>query len=241
MTFCLGIRVKNGLVGLADTRVTSGHEYIKAKKMCTYELPEGKFFFMTSGLRSVRDKVVTYFNHYLKNREIEYDCLYEVANALCAYIRKVADEDKKSLQENGTHFAANMLLGGKLRGDDQHCLYQLYSEGNWVEIGEGTPYHIIGETGYGKPVLDRTLKYEDDLEFALKVGCLAFDSTRISAADVGLPLDVVIWNEKGEMVEHRLELEDFQEVSSAWQTRLRGSIDQMASDFIDPIMNKLGE
>ena len=77
-------------------------------------------------------------------------------------------------------------------------------QSDWVEITQGTPYHIIGEGGYGKPVLDRTLKHTDPLRFALKVGCLAFDSTRISASDVDFPIDVVLYlKESRELVEHR--------------------------------------
>jgi len=238
MTFCLGIRVEEGLLGLSDTRVTAGHEYIKAKKMCTYSLPEGKFFFMSSGLRSVRDKVVTYFNHYLEERDDQYDNLYQVANALSDLIKRISKEDKEFLEANGTSFTAHLLLGGKLKKDKIHHLYQIYSEGNWVEIGPGTPYHIIGETGYGKPVLDRTLKYNDDLSFAMKVAFLAFDSTRISAADVGLPIDVVIWRHDGTMEEQRFEIEDFHALSTNWQERLRASIDNMPGEFIDPLLEK---
>ena len=99
----------------------------------------------------------------------------------------MADEDQASLEKSGLVFNIHALIGGQLAGDAEHKLYMIYPQGNWVEIGEGTPYHIIGASGYGKPVLDRTLKYEDSLQFALKVGTLAFDSTRISAADVDFP------------------------------------------------------
>src|SRR5436853_138806 len=87
-------------------------------------------------------------------------------------------------------------------GDVRHRLYLIYPQGNWVEVDSGTPYQIIGASGYGKPVLDRTLKYEDSLRFALKVGCLAFDSTRISAANVDFPLDVVLYlRDRYQMIE----------------------------------------
>jgi putative proteasome-type protease len=240
MTFCLGIRVKEGLLGLSDTRVTAGHEFIKAKKMCTYHLNEGQFFFMTSGLRSVRDKLVTYFDRYLEEREEEFTYIYEVANCLSSFIKRISREDKEFLEAGGTHFSAHILLGGYIKGDKTHRLYHIYSEGNWVEVGPGTPYHIIGETGYGKPVLDRTLHFEDRLEFAMKVACLAFDSTRISAADVGLPIDVVVWKPEnhGILTERRFELEDFQGLSSNWQTRLRASIDNMPGEFINPLLSQ---
>lgn len=239
MTFCLGMKLKDGLIGIADTRVTAGNEYITARKLSTYALKEGACFLMTSGLRSVRDKTITYFERLIENRQEPFSYTYEVVNALSSCIRKVAAEDKASLQEDGTTFCINVLFGGRFKSDTAHKLYKIYSEGNWIEIGEGTPYHIIGACGYGKPILDRTLKYTDPISFALKVGCLAFDSTRISAADVGLPVDIVIFlpDAPHPMVCYRYESENFKEVSSKWQARLRASIDSMDSDWLTPVFD----
>ena len=121
-----------------------------------------------------------------------------------------------------------------MENDDEHKLYLIYPQANWVEIGQSTPYHIIGAHGYGKPVLDRTLKYEDTLKFALKVGCLAFDSTRISSADVDFPVDVVIYfAESGRLYKHRFEKEDLLDISEGWQERLRTSVANLPSDWLD--------
>lgn len=138
-------------------------------------------------------------------------------------------------------FCINVLFGGRFKSDATHKLYKIYSEGNWIEIGEGTPYHIIGASGYGKPILDRTLKYTDPISFALKVGCLAFDSTRISAADVGLPVDIVVFQpDRAKPIRcYRYEAENFKELSSMWQARLRASIDSMDSHWLDPVLDLL--
>src|SRR5271166_3083912 len=66
MTFCLGITVEDGLVGIADTRVLSGSESLVAKKIATYQGPGFSFFVMTSGLRSLRDKVLLHFEEVLR-------------------------------------------------------------------------------------------------------------------------------------------------------------------------------
>lgn len=242
MTFCLGMRIEDGLVGIADTRVTSGSEYITAKKANAYEVDDGTFFVMTSGLRSVRDKALTYFNNELKTLNEPIDRLFKVVNIFADQIRKVASEDREALVANGNKFSINVLIGGQCRDDEDHRLYQIYPEANWVEIGPGTPYHIIGATGYGKPVLDRALHFGDSMEYAMKVGCLAFDSTRISAANVGFPLDVMLY-EKGSfrIVEHRYDEEDFKELSAFWQDRLRTAIDKMDPEWVGSIFNKLKE
>jgi len=242
MTFCLGIKVKEGLVGLADTRVTSGSECIIARKVIVYQQDGGSMFLMTSGLRSVRDKAMTYFDELMEERTEPFDRLFKAVNAFAAQIRRVAAEDKKALEENGLHFNIHVLMGGQMSHDAEHKLYQIYPEGNWVEVGKGTPYYIIGASGYGKPVLDRTLKYEDSMRHALKVGCLAFDSTRISAADVDFPMDVVIYSpEKRAIVEHRYDKSDLSEMSQWWQERLRHSMQNLPSDWIQTAFNHLDE
>ncbi len=240
MTYCLGITVKDGLVGIADTRVTSGNECITAKKVSCYDIDEGAFFVMTSGLRSIRDKALTYFHEILESERPPLDRLYKVVNLFARMIRTVAEEDEEALRRSGFCFSIFALIGGQLRQDREHHLYLVYPEGNWVEIGPGTPYHIIGEGGYGKPVLDRTLKYADPISFALKVGCLSFDSTRISAADVDFPVDVILYaRDSFQIVEHRYEKEDLEELSSWWQERLRQGVNELPSEWIDNIMARL--
>ena len=241
MTFCLGMSVDEGLVGIADTMITVGNETITARKVKTFAIANGQFFVMTSGLRSVRDKTLTYFEEILDEQIMDdYDRLYKVVNELSGSIRRVADEDKTALKESGLGFDIHALVGGRMSGDKKHKLYLVYPEGNWVEIGQNTPYYIIGARGYGKPVLDRTLVWSDPLLFALKVGCLAFDSTRLSATGVDFPIDVVIYfNATGELVEHRYEYEDFQEISTWWQERLRSSVHELPSEWIENVAAKL--
>jgi len=233
MTFCLAVKVQDGLVGIADTRITSGSECITARKVSVHTHGQHSLFLMTSGLRSVRDKVVTYFEEVLESGEGDFDRLYKAVNALSAQIRRAAAEDKEALEASNLHFNLHALVGGQMEHDKEPKLYLIYPQANWVEISQGTPYSIIGETGYGKPILDRTLKYSDSMQFALKVGCLAFDSTRISAANVDFPIDVVIYKRDSfEIVEHRYEKQDLIDISNWWQERLRESVRLLPSKWI---------
>ncbi len=234
MTFCLGMKVKQGLVGLADTRVTSGSECITARKVTVYNQEQGSIFLMTSGLRSVRDKSLTYFDDLIGEQEKPFDRLFKAVNAFAEQIRQVAAEDRAALEESGLTFNMYALIGGQLSHDSEHKLYMIYPQGNWVEVGQGTPYYIIGASGYGKPVLDRTLKYEDSMQHALKVGCLAFDSTRISAADVDFPIDVVWFDINTRAIhEHRYTKQDLAGLSGYWQEYLRQGVRDLPSDWID--------
>ncbi len=82
MTFCLGINVQEGLVGIADTRVLSGSERISARKVSTYQGDRYAMFLMTSGLRSLRDKVLTYFDEVMAENEQPFDRLFKAVNEL---------------------------------------------------------------------------------------------------------------------------------------------------------------
>lgn len=240
MTFCLGMRVAQGLVGIADTRVLAGNECITAKKVKLYERAGQSIFVMSSGLRSVRDKALTYFEETFGAKATKYDRLYQVVNAFAEQVRLVAEEDGPALEKSGLDINIHCLIGGQLRKDQEPKLYLLYPQGNWVEVTQGTPYCIIGATGYGKPVLDRTLTYEDPMRFALKVGCLAFDSTRISAVDVDFPMDVVLYvRDSFKMVEHRFEKEEMAHITEWWQDRLRDGVREIPAEWLNGLLEKV--
>ncbi len=240
MTFCLGMRVREGLVGIADTRITSGYEAITAKKVSIFHGERSAMFLMTSGLRSARDKALTYFEDLIETQPEPFDRLYKAVNSFAEMIRKVAEEDQEALEKGGLRFDIHCLIGGQMANDREPKLYLLYPQGNWVEVARGTPYSIVGASGYGKPILDRTFSFEDPLNFAIKVGILSFDSTRISATDVDWPVDVVLYEKDSfRIVEHRYGKEDLQEISDWWMDRLRDSIIELPSEWIERILSQL--
>ena len=197
-------------------------------------------FLMTSGLRSVRDKAVTYFDEAIGDGDQTFDKLFKAVNVFAAQIRRVAEEDKATLDKAGLLFDLHALVGGQLENDQEHKLYLIYPQGNWVEVSEGTPYCIIGETGYGKPLLDRVLRYQSHMDLALKVGFLAFDATRTSSTSVEYPLDVVLYrHDTFDIVEHRFQKEDLAEISSWWQSRIYEAVEELPSTWIDRVLDSL--
>ncbi len=240
MTFCLGMKIEDGLVGFADTRVTTGAEFITAGKVSIHQHGRHSMFLMTSGLRSVRDKAVTYFDEAIGESDQTFDRLYKAVNVVAAQIRRVADEDKGAFDKAGLTFNLHALVGGQLEDDREHKLYLIYPQGNWVEVSEGTPYCIIGESGYGKPLLDRVLRYNSSMDLALKVGFLAFDATRTSSTSVEYPLDVVLYRrDTFDMIEHRFHKEDLAEISSWWQSRIYESVEKLPSKWADRLIELL--
>lgn len=214
MTYCLGIKTRHGLVALADGRVTSGNQMAAARKLMMFG-EQHRFFVMTSGLRSVRDKVVTYFKRDLADQpDGMFPTLVDAMTAFAQRLREVAAEDRAALQTAELVFNLHAIIGGKLSQDSEPVLFLIYPEGNWIEIDERAPYVSIGSTAYGKPILDRALRYDTDLRDAVKLAYLSFDSSRFSSIDVGYPIDVLTysvgdttWREAGfeydDMVEQR--------------------------------------
>jgi len=239
MTFCLGIKVTQGLVALGDTQITKGSERLTKGKLSVFQHGPYPLFLMTSGLRSVRDKAVIYFQEVLDQENTGFDRLYKAANAFGEQIRRVAQEDGRALAENDLRFNLHAILGGKLEADREHSLFLLYPEGNWIEVCPGAPYFVIGRTPYGKPLLDRLLQESSSLAQALGVGFLAFDATHISVNDVGFPLDVLVYHaQTGELAQHRFQAAELAPASTWWQQRLEEVIDQFPIQWGAPVLSQ---
>jgi putative proteasome-type protease len=234
MTFCLGITVDQGLVGIADTRVVAGSECLIARKTATYQGPGFAFFVMNSGLRSARDKILLHFEEAFAQDTLARERLFKVVNLFAKQVRRVSEEDGEALRDADLRFNAYSLIGGQMTGDSTHKLFLIYPEGNWVEIGPDTPYQIIGATGYGKPILERSLTPHDSMLYAFKVGILAFDATRLCASNVDFPMDVLLYKRGSfEVVEKRYERDDLRAISDWWQERMRESVHDLPAEWVE--------
>lgn len=225
MTFCIGIKTRQGIVGLSDTRITSGSDTTTSKKVFSINKENHSYFIMTSGLRSIRDKAITYFTDVIEQKDDNFKKLYEAVNEFGNQVKRVAAEDRDNLWQAGMAFNLYSIIGGQLEDDKEHKLYLLYPQGNWIEIRTGTPFVIIGNAGAGNPILKRSLTYNESLEFALNCAFLAFDATRISANDVDYPIDTVVLERDARVItEKRFEQEELEKISQFWKNRLREAI-----------------
>ncbi len=238
MTYCLGIKVKEGLVAIADTRITSGTDTSIKVKILTEQKDKYSIFIMTSGLRSIRDKSILYFKEIIDHEE--YNKLFKVVNAFGEQVRMVAEEDKVHLENSGFKFDLHTIIGGQLKDDEEHKLFLLYPEGNWVELGYGAPFVVIGNSGHGKAILNRTLNENSTMKQALKAGFLSFDSTRVSSNNVDFPIDVVLYKKDTfQLADHRYEKKDLENVSAQWAEELKVALENISEEWMDATFNKL--
>jgi putative proteasome-type protease len=149
----------------------------------------------------------------------------------------VADEDRAILKAEGYNFNLHAIVGGQMAKDEEHKLFLVFPEGNWIEINEGLRYQIIGNSNYGKPLLNRSLSYETSVEDALKLGFLSFDATQVSASDVDYPIDVIVYHKDSfHIIEHRLEQGQMDTISKQWNSLLKTSVDNLSDDWVKEIL-----
>lgn len=226
MTFCTGILVRDGLLALADTKIVKGEEHLTRGKLSSSVTDGGQWWLMTSGLRSVRDKAVTYLERELAENQSAPAYLYEVANRFGAQLRKVREEDGPSLAASGFAFNLHAILGGQMSGDPRPRMYYLYPEGNWIESTDDSPYFIIGRTHYAKPILDQLLRVDTPLRQAVALAFLAFDATKASVTDVGYPIDLLVCEAMSRRFEQRrFEEQDLGPISAWWRQALATALE----------------
>ncbi|MET0147487.1 MAG: proteasome-type protease [Ilumatobacteraceae bacterium] len=234
MTFCVGLHVREGLVALADTQIVRGGEVSSKAKLSLHEHDGRRLFIMTSGLRSVRDKVVLRLDDVLAGQDEPCRRLHQVVTAFGDELKAVRLEDGPSLEEGGLRFNLHAIIGGQLADDDEPALFMVYPQGNWVTATDDSPSFIIGRTSYGKPILDRLLEADTPLPQAVALAYLAFDATRASVVDVEFPIDVVVLS-GGRLQQSRFEPEDLAEAHDFWHRRLRDALDDLPTAWAAPL------
>ena len=231
MTFCVGVSVPGGLVGLADTQVVKGVEVSSKSKLSLHAHGGHRFFVMTSGLRSVRDKVVLRLEDSLDSLGTPMRACTRSRTAFGDELRNVRAEDGPSLGQAGLRFNLHAIIGGQLANDDQPVLLLIYPAGNWVIATEDSPSFIIGRSAYGKPILDRLLTPATTMTHAIALAYLAFDATRASVIDVDFPIDVVVVTSDGELRQHRFSPEDLTTTHDSWQQHLQNAVSALPMEW----------
>ena len=202
MTYCVAIKLDAGLVFLSDSRTNAGLDQISTfRKMIVYEKPDDRFMVLLSaGNLSISQSVREILQiEQLKETEDSdpitiwnAKSMFDAARVLGSAVRHVYDRDAQALKQSGVDFNVSLIFGGQIKGEGMR-LFQMYSAGNFIEATPETPYFQVGESKYGKPVLDHVLMPSLPLDEAAKCALVSMDSTLKSNLSVGLPLDLVVY------------------------------------------------
>lgn len=195
MTYCLGILLPTGLVLAADSRSNAGVDQVAlARKMAVIALPDRVIVILSAGNLATTQSVVAQLRQAAGGGDVTCDVhaaksLFDVAGMVGTLLRMVVDRDRSYVQPYGDP-TGSFLVGGQVAGEAPR-LFQIYSAGNFVEASSRSRFLQIGETKYGKPILDRVVNDATSLDEAAKLAMLSFDATIRSNLSVGPPIDLL--------------------------------------------------
>ncbi len=234
MTYCLGIITGEGLVMASDSRSNAGYDQVNlCRKMHRFvRKGERVFIILTSGSLSISQSVITLLRDDFDNGRglAQADSLYHAARMVGDCVRKVAEIDRAALEHDGLVFNVNLLLGGQVKGE-MPDLYLIYPQGNPLRATEDSPYLQIGESKYGRPILDRGVDSTTPLNEAAKYALLSFDATMRSNVTVGPPIDLLLYRRDSlDITSYRRLAEsdpDLNEMHHEWERALRHAVEQL--------------
>ena len=226
MTYCVAMSLDQGLVLASDSRTNAGVDHISTfrKMRIWHQDGERAIVLMSAGNLAITQAVVAVLDQHVRSenphrspmlRDSLYDCAILVGQA----VREVHARDAKALKENGLDFNVSLILGGQIRGEAPR-LFLIYAAGNFIEATPETPYFQIGESKYGKPVIDRVVKPGTDLTQAAKCALLSLDSTIRSNVTVGLPIDLLLYRRDSFAVDNHQVIHEhdpyFEDIRNRW-------------------------
>jgi putative proteasome-type protease len=234
MTYCVGVKLDAGMVFLSDSRTNAGMDQISTfRKMMIYERPGDRFMVLLSaGNLSISQSV----REILQVEKVDAGddappttiwnatSMFDAARVLGSAVRRVYEQDGRALKATGVDFNASFIFGGQIAGEAMR-MFLVYSAGNFIEATRETCFFQVGESKYGKPVLDRMITPATGLDEAAKCALVSMDSTLKSNLSVGLPLDLLVYRAGELKSDHVVCIDEqnpyFRMIRGTWGEQLR--------------------
>jgi putative proteasome-type protease len=231
MTYCISLLLDTGLVCLSDSRTNAGVDQVNTfRKTTVFERPGDRVLVLqVAGNLAVSQSVVSQLHDQLPSTGDEqhlYNCrsMYDAACVVGAAVRTIFKRDGETLHSFGIDFNPAFIIGGQIKGERPR-LFNVYAAGNFIEATPETTYFQIGESKYGKPIIDRVIRRSSSLTDGIKCALISMDSTIRSNLSVGLPLDLVIVRRDELRVARHTSIDSgneyFRSISSGWSDALR--------------------
>lgn len=236
MTYCVAMALNEGLLFASDSLTNAGVDHVSTFcKMTVFETPgEGVIVMLNSGNLATTQQVVSRIKqHAIDSGQplTSHSSMFGVAELLGRELRKtIATTRNEAPEQSDVDFSATFLVGGQLQGEAPR-LFMVYPQGNFIESTADTPFFQIGESKYGKPILDRVIQPAISMSQAIKCALVSFDSTIKSNLSVGLPIDLAMVKSGDLRVtkRHRIDADDayFRDLRSGWSQGLRQVFGQL--------------
>ncbi len=236
MTYCVGMVLDEGLVFASDSRTNAGVDHVSTFcKMTVIEsVGEGVVVMLNSGNLATTQQVISRCKQHAMDEDkplTAHTSMFSVAELVGRELRKTIHTTmNEAPEQSDVDFTATFLVGGQVKGEAPR-LFMVYPQGNFIESTVDTPFFQIGESKYGKPILDRVIQPTISMSQAIKCALVSFDSTIKSNLSVGLPIDVAMvkTNDLRVTKRHRINAEDvyFRDLRTSWSQGLRQVFGQL--------------
>lgn len=250
MTYCLGMLCRGGAVFLSDSRTSAGMDNITVRsKMRIFEKPGDRVICITSSgnlsltqatLAMIDEDLVLGQGEPKKKHIMNRQTIYETVRYVGSKVRAVEKRDRAALEADGFSFNINLIIGGQIAGMTPE-VHLIYPQGNSIHATSDSPFLQIGETKYGKPILDRGFTYDTALTEAVKFGIVSIDATMKSNVAVGPPIDLLCYATDSLQADKRARLSEddpyLARIGRDWQDGIVELVRQMpAADFGTPVI-----
>ncbi len=237
MTYCVGISLKSGLVFASDSRTNAGTDQVSQYgKLHTLGIEgERQFVLLSAGNLATTQAVLTQIRHELSDNSSCRICKARYMDEVADYIGEISREQQNRFHDvegiaAGFSPSVSFILGGQI-ANQPPAIHLIYPEGNHITTSHSTPYLQIGETKYGKPILDRIIMHDSSLEDAARCALVSMDSTMKSNVTVGPPVEMLLYKKDSLTLNHYLRLDEshlyLQELRTSWANNLRVAFDNL--------------
>jgi len=231
MTYCVAMSLEAGMIFAADSRTNAGVDQIgRFSKLRVFARESDRVVVtLSSGNLSMTQNALNILEQRSRSGDSQLQLwnapsMFDIARLVGDALREVKTRDGPYLLQNNIDSHATFIVGGQVRGEPPR-LFEVYSEGNFIEATADTCYFQIGESKYGKPVIDRVITRSTSLQEATKCTIVSFDSTMRSNISVGLPIDLAVYETDGLRLKLQKRIEEsdpyFQMIHTQWGEGLR--------------------
>jgi putative proteasome-type protease len=213
MTYCVAISTEDGLVFCSDSRTSAGPDMLSTySKMHVFKpAPDRLFVLLTAGNLATTQGIVSRIESDLEEPDKTNLRTCKKMSDVARYVGRVSQEEQTHAQSSpttsGIDTSASLLVGGQIQGQDM-AIYMIYPAGNFITDSDVNPFLQIGESKYGKPILDRILTRKTSLEDAARCAIVSMDSTLRSNATVGAPVELLVYEDNSFESNHYLRFEE---------------------------------
>jgi putative proteasome-type protease len=236
MTYCVAVSTNSGLVFCSDSRTNAGPDMLSSHSKMHLFTPgsDRVFVLLAAGNLATTQAIVSRINQEMEQPDVTSlaTCskMVEAARYISQLSREEIEQATEATSASGVDATVSLIFGGQITGGAP-AMYLMYSAGNFISESDETPYLQIGESKYGKPILDRILTRKTSLEDAARCAIVSMDSTIKANATVGPPVEVLVLERDVFDTSHYIKMEEDDEylhqIKQAWNEALKNAFSQL--------------